>query len=99
MTLAHLVFAIATTAYIVLAIQFEEKDLVFEHGAEYEEYRRTVPMLLPGRGRFGGNGDHERLSTSATPSRRNLGTVPGHLSDVQETWVNANHLHYFEEAP
>ena len=40
-----------------------------------------------------------RLSTSATPSRRNLGTVPGHLSDVQETWVNANHLHYFEEAP
>ena len=48
MTLAHLVFAIATTAYIVLAIQFEERDLVHEHGARYEEYRRTVPMLLPG---------------------------------------------------
>src|SRR5262245_34103650 len=47
MTLAHLVFAIATTAYIVLAIQFEERDLVHEHGARYEEYRRTVPMLLP----------------------------------------------------
>jgi protein-S-isoprenylcysteine O-methyltransferase Ste14 len=48
MTLAHLVFAIATTAYIVLAIQFEEHDLVAEHGAAYENYRRRVPMLVPG---------------------------------------------------
>jgi protein-S-isoprenylcysteine O-methyltransferase Ste14 len=48
MTLAHLVFAIATTAYIVLAIQFEEQDLVAEHGAAYETYRQRVPMLIPG---------------------------------------------------
>ena len=48
MTLAHLVFAIATTAYIVIAIQLEERDLVAEHGAAYETYRQHVPMLLPG---------------------------------------------------
>jgi protein-S-isoprenylcysteine O-methyltransferase Ste14 len=48
MTLAHLVFAVATTAYIVLAIQFEERDLVAEHGAAYLAYQQKVPMLIPG---------------------------------------------------
>ena len=47
MTLAHFVFAIATTSYILLAIQFEERDLVTSHGHAYEEYRRRVPMLIP----------------------------------------------------
>jgi protein-S-isoprenylcysteine O-methyltransferase Ste14 len=41
-------FALATTAYILLAIQFEERDLVTEHGRSYEDYRRKVPMLIPG---------------------------------------------------
>ena len=47
MTLAHLVFAAVTTAYIILAIQFEERDLISEYGSVYEEYRKHVPMLLP----------------------------------------------------
>lgn len=47
MTIGHLVFAIATTAYILVAIQLEERDLVREHGLDYERYRRQVPMLAP----------------------------------------------------
>ncbi len=46
MTYAHLLFALATTAYILIAIQFEERDLVREH-PEYAEYRKNVPMLVP----------------------------------------------------
>lgn len=46
MTVAHLVFALLTTAYIFVAIQFEEKDLV-DTLPEYAGYRRRVPMIFP----------------------------------------------------
>jgi protein-S-isoprenylcysteine O-methyltransferase Ste14 len=48
MTVTHLVFAVMTTAYILVAIQLEERDLVAAH-PEYVSYRRRVPMLIPGR--------------------------------------------------
>jgi len=51
MTAAHLMFALATSAYILLAIQFEEHDLAREFGGQYEDYRSRVPMLIPFTGR------------------------------------------------
>lgn len=47
MTYAHLLFALGTTAYILIAIQLEERDLVKAHGESYEAYRRRTPMLVP----------------------------------------------------
>jgi len=47
MTVAHLVFAVATTCYILLAIQFEERDLIRSHGKTYRNYRDQTSMIIP----------------------------------------------------
>src|SRR4029079_5650978 len=47
MTVAHMVFTLATTAYIFIAIQLEERDLLKIHGDDYLKYRRRIPMILP----------------------------------------------------
>ena len=47
MTGAHLLFAVMTTAYILLAIRWEENDLIASHGESYIRYRGSVPMFLP----------------------------------------------------
>ena len=47
MTIAHLVFALMTTGYILVAIQLEERDLVESYGDRYQSYRSQVSMLMP----------------------------------------------------
>jgi len=47
MTVGHLLFAAATTAYILLALPFEERDLVSYYGDRYEQYRRRAGRLFP----------------------------------------------------
>jgi protein-S-isoprenylcysteine O-methyltransferase Ste14 len=47
MTVGHLLFAGVTTAYILVAIMLEERDLIDLFGDEYKRYRQRVAMLLP----------------------------------------------------
>ena len=47
MSAGHLLFAVVTTAYMVLAVFVEERDLVGHFGHDYAEYQRTTPKFVP----------------------------------------------------
>lgn len=67
MTAGHLLFALLSTGYILVGTRLEERDIAAELGPEYEDYRRRVPMFVPGRLRT--------ISTSTTEGSRSIGSV------------------------
>lgn len=47
MTWGHFLFAGMTTAYIIVGIHLEERDLRIAFGSAYSEYQKQVSMLVP----------------------------------------------------
>lgn len=71
MTNGHLLFSVATTAYILIALQLEERDLIRIFGEKYRKYREQVPMFIPRPGRKATqNFQHEEEKTAPVSTQR-----------------------------
>jgi protein-S-isoprenylcysteine O-methyltransferase Ste14 len=60
MTAGHLLLAAGMSAYILIALHYEERDLVSLFGPKYEDYRSRVGMLIP---RFRSSGGRSKIRT------------------------------------
>jgi protein-S-isoprenylcysteine O-methyltransferase Ste14 len=67
MTVGHLLFALATTGYILIAIQLEERDLIDLFGDQYRRYRQSVGMLFP----LPGGKPADPADTAVSSAKRN----------------------------
>ena len=66
MTAGHLLLAAGMSVYMLIAIRYEEHDLVGLFGKDYEDYRRDVGMLTP---RFRRSSEPRRLTLKSAKSR------------------------------
>ena len=47
MTMTHLMLSVPLTAYVLLSLKYEERDLVTTLGGDYEDYQKRVRMIIP----------------------------------------------------
>ncbi len=82
MTVAHYLFALAMTAYMLFAIRLEERDLVAAMGRSYANYRQRVPMLIP------------RLGWPARSPAGTVGAVEPHTGWEGAPWCEPTDVGY-----
>lgn len=76
MTQGHLLFAVATTGYILIGIYFEERDLIALFGDRYRRYREQVSMLVPLPGRKFVEQPSETMTSMAANRQARSDTAP-----------------------